>query len=98
MFYGDPTDTSRLAFSGDVNNVVSAHRYKVFAPDQSLLDLIVNGLGQIRGRHAQAPPIRTSPGSNPQDAVQLSLHDAVQRTRQTITGRGRKSGRSSFSR
>src|SRR5262245_27833234 len=44
MFYGDPKDTSKLAFSGDVNNVVSAHRYKVFAPDQALLDLIVNGL------------------------------------------------------
>lgn len=44
MFYGDPSDTSKLAFSGDVNNVVSAHRYKVFAPDQPLLDLIVNGL------------------------------------------------------
>jgi hypothetical protein len=44
MFYGDPSDTSKLAFSGDVNNVVSAHRYKIFAPDQLLLDLIVNGL------------------------------------------------------
>jgi hypothetical protein len=44
MFYADPKDTSKLAFSGDVNNVVSAHRYKVFAPDQPLLDLIVNGL------------------------------------------------------
>ena len=44
MFYGNPSDTSKLAFSGDVNNVVSAHRYKVFAPDQPLLDLIVNGL------------------------------------------------------
>src|SRR5207248_7810159 len=44
MFYPDPKDTRKLAFSGDVNNVVSAHRYKVFAPDQPLLDLIVNGL------------------------------------------------------
>jgi hypothetical protein len=44
MFYADPKDTSMLAFSGDVNNVVSAHRYKVFAPDQPLLELIVNGL------------------------------------------------------
>jgi hypothetical protein len=44
MFYGDPKDTSKLVFSGDVNNVVSAHRYKVFAPDQALLHLIVNGL------------------------------------------------------
>ena len=44
MFYANPTDTAKLAFSGDVNNVVSAHRYKVFAPDTALLDLIVNGL------------------------------------------------------
>ena len=34
MFYAD---------SGDVNNVVSAHRYKVFAPDEALLKVIVNG-------------------------------------------------------
>ena len=44
MFYADPKDTRKLAFSGDVNNVISAHCYKVYAPDQSLLDLIVNGL------------------------------------------------------
>jgi hypothetical protein len=43
MFYADPRDMQRLAFSGDVNNVVSAHRYKVFAPDDTLLRLIVNG-------------------------------------------------------
>src|SRR5215475_12771427 len=43
MFYADPTNMRRLAFSGDVNNVVSAHRYKVYAPDHALLDLIVNG-------------------------------------------------------
>lgn len=43
MFYADPTDTKRLAFAGDVNNVVSAHRYHVFSPDESLLRLIVNG-------------------------------------------------------
>lgn len=43
MFYADPTNMQRLAYSGDVNNVVSAHRYKVFAPDESLLKVIVNG-------------------------------------------------------
>jgi hypothetical protein len=43
MFYADPNDMRKLAFSGDVNNVVSAHRYRVFAPDESLLKLIVNG-------------------------------------------------------
>jgi len=44
MFYSDPVDMQHLAFSGDVNNVVSAHRYKVFAPDEALLKLIVNGM------------------------------------------------------
>lgn len=44
MFYAEPTDITRLAFSGDVNNVVSAHRYKVFAPNSDLLRLIVNGM------------------------------------------------------
>jgi hypothetical protein len=43
MFYADPINMQRLAFSGDVNNVVSAHRYKVFAPDDTLLQMIVNG-------------------------------------------------------
>jgi Helicase HerA, central domain len=43
MFYADPKNTKELAFSGDVNNVVSAHRYKVYAPDDQLLNLIVNG-------------------------------------------------------
>src|SRR5690606_21461445 len=33
MFYADPLQMSQLRFSGDVNNVVSAHRYKVFAPN-----------------------------------------------------------------
>ena len=43
MFYADPNDATRLAYSGDVNNVVSAHRYQVFAPDRPLLEMIVNG-------------------------------------------------------
>src|SRR5262245_33784295 len=43
MFYADPRNMRRLAFSGDVNNVVSAHRYRVYAPDETLLNLIING-------------------------------------------------------
>jgi hypothetical protein len=49
MFYADPLDTQKLAFSGDVNNVVSAHRYKVYAPDDALLSLIVNGM--VKAEH-----------------------------------------------
>lgn len=44
MFYANPANMRELHFSGDVNNVVSAHRYKVFAPDEALLKLIVNGM------------------------------------------------------
>jgi len=44
MFYADPLDNQKLAYSGDVNNVVSAHRYKVYAPDKAVLMLIVNGM------------------------------------------------------
>jgi hypothetical protein len=44
MFYANPQSMRHLQFSGDVNNVVSAHRYKVFAPDGALLRLIVNGM------------------------------------------------------
>ena len=43
MFYADPDDVDKLAFSGDVNNVVSAHKYEVYAPDEELLRIIVNG-------------------------------------------------------
>ena len=44
MFYPDKGDRTRIAFSGDVNTVVSAHRYRVYSPDETLLDIIVNGL------------------------------------------------------
>lgn len=44
MFYPDPNDTNKLVFSGDVNTVVSAHRYRVYAPTDELLNLIVNGI------------------------------------------------------
>lgn len=45
MFYPDVDQpANKLAFAGDVNSVVSSHRYMVYAPDEALLDLIVNGL------------------------------------------------------
>lgn len=50
MFYAHPESMAKLAFSGDVNNVVSAHRYKVFAPDEKLLNLIINGLVKDESR------------------------------------------------
>ncbi|WP_236248716.1 ATP-binding protein [Pseudomonas mosselii] len=50
MFYARPDEMQVLDFSGDVNNVVSAHRYKVFAPDDALLNLIVNGMVKVDDR------------------------------------------------
>ena len=44
MYYPDPVSRDKIAFAGDVNSVVSAHRYRVYAPDEALLDIIVNGL------------------------------------------------------
>lgn len=43
MFYADPNNVDELVFSGDVNNIVSAHKYEVYAPDEELLNVIVNG-------------------------------------------------------
>jgi hypothetical protein len=42
MFYPHPEDLDRVEFSGDVLNFVSAHKYRVYAPTDELLDLIVN--------------------------------------------------------
>lgn len=50
MFYADPYNSDKLQFSGDVNNVVSAHRYEVYAPDEKLLNLIVNGMVKEQSR------------------------------------------------
>lgn len=44
MFYPDPDVVDGIEFSGDVNNFVSAHKYRVYAPDDALLSLIVNAL------------------------------------------------------
>jgi hypothetical protein len=80
MFYSDPTDMRRLSFSGDVNNVVSAHRYKVFAPDEALLKLIVNGtvkpeqqfeLGVLRTMECGL----VSNGAAPNIPVNISMKD-----------------------
>lgn len=44
MFFPHPDNPERCMFSGDVNNVVSAHRYKVFSPPDDILNLIINGI------------------------------------------------------
>lgn len=50
MFYSDPKNKNKLTFSGDVNNVVNEHHYKIFSPTNELLDLIVNGIVKEENR------------------------------------------------
>ncbi len=44
MFYPHPSKRDTIEFSGDMNNYVSAHKYRIFAPDETLLDLVNNTL------------------------------------------------------
>ena len=44
MYYPHPEKTNSIEFSGDLNNYVSAHKYKIYAPDDALLDLINNAI------------------------------------------------------
>jgi len=88
MFYPNKDDSARVDFSGDVNNVVSAHRYRVYAPDAALLDLIVNGLvrprkgeplaiGQLRPTENQLASILGADSGNevPATTVKVSVDD-----------------------
>lgn len=42
MFYPHAESMDQVEFSGDLNNFVSAHKYRVYAPDVDLLKLITN--------------------------------------------------------
>jgi len=44
MFYPHPEKMDRVEFSGDLNNFVSAHKYRVYACDDALLKLITNSM------------------------------------------------------
>ncbi len=81
MFYADPNNVDRLAFSGDVNNVVSAHKYEVYAPDEELLNVIVNGtvrnelqeeIGHLRTMECMFGVEKQASGSIP---VKISMKD-----------------------
>jgi hypothetical protein len=74
MFYPHPEKDDTVEFSGDMNNFVSAHKYKVYAPDDSLLELVVNSLvpdenrfdiGQLRLTECRLPlPNKAQPKVN----------------------------------
>jgi hypothetical protein len=44
MFYPHPEKINQVEFSGDLNNFVSAHKYRVYACDDALLKLITNSM------------------------------------------------------
>ncbi len=50
MFYPQPEKVDSVEFSGDLNNFVSAHKYRVYAPDDDLLKLITNTLVPAENR------------------------------------------------
>jgi hypothetical protein len=71
MFYPHPTQTDAIEFSGDLNNYVSAHKYKIFSPDDALLFLVNNAtvpnenrfsIGKLRLTECRLPlPEKTMP-------------------------------------
>jgi hypothetical protein len=71
MFYPHPEKSDAVEFSGDMNNFVSAHKYKVYSPDDALLDLVINTLvshenrfdiGELRLTECRLPlPDKTRP-------------------------------------
>lgn len=50
MFYPHPEFKDTIEFSGDMNNYVSAHKYRIYAPDDALLDLVNNSLVPLQNR------------------------------------------------
>jgi hypothetical protein len=44
MFYPHQEKQDAVEFSGDMNNFVSAHKYRVYAPDDAILNLVINTL------------------------------------------------------
>jgi len=50
MFYPHLEVPDAVEFSGDLNNFVSAHKYRVYSPNDDLLDLVVNALVPDKNR------------------------------------------------
>jgi hypothetical protein len=44
MFYPNPDKQDSVEFSGDMNNFLSAHKYRVYSPTDDLLRLVINTL------------------------------------------------------
>jgi hypothetical protein len=44
MFYLHPEVSDETEFSGDLNNYVSAHKYRIYSPNEELLEFIANSM------------------------------------------------------
>ncbi|MBN8657605.1 MAG: ATP-binding protein [Anaerolineae bacterium] len=81
MYYPHPEKQDTIEFAGDMNNFVSAHKYRVFSPDDALLDLVINtlvpienrfSLGKLRLTESRLPlPDKKQPNVN----IQVSTRD-----------------------
>ncbi len=95
MFYPHLDEADAIEFSGDVNNFVSAHKYRVYAPTDELLRLIVDcllpqqnrfDLGKLRLTECRL----VTPGkAQPNVDVHISMSDFMG-TRTAMFGKTRK--------
>ncbi len=94
MFYPHPKEQNKVEFSGDMNNFVSAHKYRVYSPDDKLLDLVVNTLvptenrfpiGDLRLTECRLPLPNTN---QPNVVVNVSTNDFMA-TRTAMFGKTR---------
>ena len=94
MFYPHQDIDDAIEFSGDLNNYVSAHKYRIYAPDDALLDLVSNSLvpqdnrfqiGKLRLTECRLPlPNKPQPNVN----IYLSTTDFMG-TRTAMFGKTR---------
>jgi DNA helicase HerA-like ATPase len=94
MFYPHPDRPDQVEFSGDLNNFVSAHKYRIYSADDNLLDLIANSMvpkedrfpiGNLRLTECRLP----LPGKpQPVVTVQVSTRDFMG-TRSAMFGKTR---------
>jgi len=95
MFYPHLEKMDAIEFSGDVNNFVSAHKYRVYAPTEELLQLIVDclvptenrfNLGKLRLTECRlTTPDKPQPGVD----VHISINDFMG-TRTAMFGKTRQ--------
>ena len=94
MFYSHPFEENKIEFSGDLQMFLSAHKYKIYSPDDALLNLVSNTLvpednrfniGKLRLTECRLPlPNKTLPDVN----IYLSTNDFMG-TRTAMFGKTR---------